>query len=213
MSGKTRTILRIDASMREAKSVSRRLADELIKALGGQLKDTEIICRDLTCGVGLVNDTWIDSDRTPEENRSQKQRVVLAQSDALVAELQAADDIVIAVPIYNFSVPAAFKAWVDLICRTGITFVYENDEPRGLLDGKRAFVVITSGGTIGGSKTDFTTDYIRHILEFVGITDVTIIDATGLSKGRSQIIAAASKAISELSQSRIDDARDLSAAE
>ncbi|MEL0076538.1 MAG: NAD(P)H-dependent oxidoreductase, partial [Alphaproteobacteria bacterium] len=131
MSGPTKNILRIDASMRKSKSVSRRLADDLIISLGGQTQDVEVVNRDLTCGIGLVNDAWINSDRTPEERRTQEQRVLLAQSDALVDELLAADDIVIAVPIYNFSVPAAFKAWIDLVCRTGTTFVYENDEPRG----------------------------------------------------------------------------------
>ena len=78
----------------------------MVAALGGRLQDVEVVIRDLTCGIGLVNDAWIDSDRTPEEMRTQDQRVLLAQSDALVSELQAADDIVIAVPIYNFSVPA-----------------------------------------------------------------------------------------------------------
>ena len=182
MSRTPKTILRVDASMRKKKSVSRQLADEMVAALGGRSPDVEVVNRDLTCGVGLVNDAWIDGDRTPEEMRTQDQRVILAQSDALVSELQAADDIVIAVPIYNFGVPAAFKAWIDLVCRTNITFVYENDKPRGMLTDKRAFVVITSGGTLGGSEIDYTSGYVKHILSFIGITDVTFVDATGLSR-------------------------------
>jgi FMN-dependent NADH-azoreductase len=213
MSGPTKNILRIDASMRKSKSVSRRLADDLIISLGGQTQDVEVVNRDLTCGIGLVNDAWIASDRTPEENRTQEQRVLLAQSDALVDELLAADDIVIAVPIYNFSVPAAFKAWIDLVCRTGITFVYENDEPRGLLNGKRAFVVITSGGTVAGSEIDYSSGYIKHILGFIGITDITVIDATGLSKDRKKIIADASKRIAKLGDAANNGQRNLSAAE
>jgi FMN-dependent NADH-azoreductase len=208
-----KTILRIDASMRKTKSVSRRLGDDMVAALGGQSRDVDVVARDLTCGVGLINDAWITSDRTPEEKRSPSQRVLLAQSDALVAELQAADDIVIAIPIYNFSVPAAFKAWVDLVCRTGITFVYENDEPRGLLHNKRAFVVITSGGTLGGSEIDYSSGFIKHILTFIGITDVTVIDATGLAKDRSKAIANAQKAIGKLSKLNAAGQRDLSAAE
>ncbi|MGB1962657.1 MAG: FMN-dependent NADH-azoreductase, partial [Candidatus Puniceispirillaceae bacterium] len=175
--------------------------------------DVEVVNRDLTCGVGLVNDAWIDSDRTPEEMRTQGQRVILAQSDALVSELQAADDIVIAVPIYNFSVPAAFKAWIDLVCRTNITFVYENDKPRGMLTDKRAFVVITSGGTLGGSEIDYTSGYVKHILSFIGITDVTFVDATGLSKNRRKVIADASKEIAKIGDAASNAQRNLSAAE
>ena len=187
MSRTPKTILRVDASMRTTKSVSRRLADEMVGALGGRSPDVEVINRDLTCGVGLVNDAWINSDRTPEEMRTQDQRVILAQSDALVSELQAADDIVIAVPIYNFSVPAAFKAWVDLVCRTNITFVYENDKPRGMLSGKRAFVVIT--------------------------TDVTFVEATGLSKNRRKVITDASEEIAKIGDAASNAQRNLSAAE
>lgn len=185
----------------------------MVAALGGQSPDVEVVNRDLTCGVGLVNDAWIDSDRTPEEMRTQDQRVILAQSDALVSELQAADDIVIAVPIYNFSVPAAFKAWIDLVCRTNITFVYENDKPRGMLNDKRAFVVITSYGTLGGSEIDYTSGYVKHILSFIGITDVTFVDATGLSQNRRQVIADASKEIAKIGDAASNAQRNLSAAE
>ena len=213
MSRTPKTILRVDASMRKTKSVSRRLADEMVAALGGRSPDVEVVNRDLTCGVGLVNDAWIDSDRTPEEMRTQDQRVILAQSDALVSELQAADDIVIAVPIYNFSVPAAFKAWIDLVCRTNITFVYENDKPRGMLTDKRAFVVITSGGTLGGSEIDYTSGYVKHILSFIGITDVTSVDATGISNNRRKVIADASKEIAKIGDAASNAQRNLSAAE
>ena len=86
MSRVPKTILRVDASMRKTKSVSRQLADEMVASLGGQSHDIEVVSRDLSCGIGLVNDAWIDSDRTPEEMRTQDQRVILAQSDALVSQ-------------------------------------------------------------------------------------------------------------------------------
>ena len=213
MSRNSKTILRVDASMRRSNSVSRRLGDEMVAALGGQLREVEVINRDLTYGVGFVNDAWITSDKTLEERRTQDQRVILAQSDALVAELQTADDIVLGVPIYNFSVPAAFKAWIDLVCRTNITYTYTNEEARGLLLDKRAFVVITSGGTLGGSTIDYSTGYIKHILSFIGITDITFVDATGLSKDRRSVIANASKKITEIAQIVGGAQRNLSAAE
>ena len=213
MSVSNRTILRIDASMRRQKSVSRMLADEMVVALGARTSSVQVTNRDLASGIGIVNAAWIEAERTSEENRTSDQRALLTQSDALVAELQAADDIVIATPIYNFSVPAALKAWIDLICRDKITFVYENDTPRGLLSNKRATVIVTSGGTLAGKDIDFTTSYIRHILGFIGVDDVTIIDVTGLSKDRSKVIADARKQISSLSERQLAGMRNLSVAE
>ena len=213
MSGSNRTILRIDASMRRQKSVSRMLADEMVAALGARKSSINVINRDLAAGIGIVNAAWIEAERTSEENRTSDQRALLTQSDALVAELQAADDIVIATPIYNFSVPAALKAWIDLICRDKITFVYENDSPRGLLSNKRATVIVTSGGTLAGKDIDFTTSYIQHILGFIGVNDVTIIDVTGLAKNRSRVIADARKEISSVSARQLADVRNLSVAE
>jgi FMN-dependent NADH-azoreductase len=213
MNGSNRTILRIDASMRRQKSVSRMLADEMVAALGARKSSVNVINRDLAAGIGIVNAAWIEAERTSEENRTSDQRALLTQSDALVAELQAADDIVIATPIYNFSVPAALKAWIDLICRDKITFTYENDTPRGLLSNKRATVIVTSGGTLAGKDIDFTTSYIRHILGFIGVDDVTMIDVTGLSKNRNDVINDARKQISTVSARQLADARNLSVAE
>ena len=213
MSGLKRNILRIDASMRRQKSVSRMLADEMVAALGARKSGSTISNRDLAAGIGIVNAAWIEAERTEEENRTPDQRALLSQSDALVAELQAADEIVIATPIYNFSVPAALKAWIDLICRDNITFVYENDVPRGLLANKQATVIITSGGMIAGNDIDFATGYIRHILDFIGVRDVTIIDVTGLAKDRRGVIERARKEISAIAAKRLDTSRNLSVAE
>lgn len=199
--------------MRRQKSVSRMLADEMVAALGARKSSVNVITRDLAAGIGIVNAAWIEAERTSEENRTSDQRALLTQSDALVAELQAADDIVIATPIYNFSVPAALKAWIDLICRDKITFTYENDTPRGLLSNKRATVIVTSGGTLAGKDIDFTTSYIRHILGFIGVDDVTMIDVTGLSKNRNDVINDARKEISTVSARQLADARNLSVAE
>jgi FMN-dependent NADH-azoreductase len=199
--------------MRRQKSVSRMLADEIVAALGARKSSVNVINRDLAAGIGIVNAAWIEAERTSEENRTSDQRALLTQSDALVAELQAADDIVIATPIYNFSVPAALKAWIDLICRDKITFVYENDSSRGLLSNKRATVIVTSGGTLAGNDIDFTTSYIRHILSFIGVDDVTMIDVTGLSKNRRKVITDARREISSVSERQLADARNLSVAE
>ena len=213
MSGLHRNILRIDASMRRQKSVSRMLADEMVVALGARKSSVNVINRDLAAGIGIVNAAWIEAERTSEENRTSDQRALLTQSDALVAELQAADDIVIATPIYNFSVPAALKAWIDLICRDKITFVYENNSSRGLLSNKRATVIVTSGGTLADRDIDFTTSYIQHILGFIGVNDVTMIDVTGLSNNRSKVIDDARQEINAVSTRQLANGRSLSVAE
>ena len=213
MSGLHRNILRIDASMRRQKSVSRMLADEMVVALGARNSSVNVINRDLAAGIGIVNAAWIEAERTSEENRTSDQRALLTQSDALVAELQAADDIVIATPIYNFSVPAALKAWIDLICRDKITFVYENNSSRGLLSNKRATVIVTSGGTLADRDIDFTTSYIQHILGFIGVNDVTMLDVTGLSNNRSKVIDDARQEINAVSPRQLANGRSLSVAE
>ena len=199
--------------MRRQKSVSRMLADEMVSSLGARKPGINVITRDLASGVGIVNAAWIDAERTSEENRTPDQRALLTQSDALVAELQAADDLVIATPIYNFSVPAALKAWIDLICREKITFIYENDRARGLLANKRATVIITSGGTIADTDVDYASNYIQHILEFIGILDVSVIDVTGLAKNRREVINNARKEIVHVSERSIGAQRNLSVAE
>ena len=122
-----------------------------------------------------IDETWVAANFTPAADRSEAQNARLAQSDALVAELQAADTIVIGLPVYNFGVPAALKAWIDLIARAGVTFRYTAEGPEGLLTGKKVIVAFASGGVQLGSDYDFASTYLRHVLGFVGLTDVSII--------------------------------------
>jgi FMN-dependent NADH-azoreductase len=107
--------------------------------------------------------------------------------------------LVIGSPVYNFSVPAALKAWIDQICRVGVTFKYTPDGPVGLLSGKRAIIVIASGGTSIGSDIDYASGYLKHIMDFIGIHDVTIIAADALGKDAKAKLAAANVDIESLS--------------
>jgi FMN-dependent NADH-azoreductase len=170
----THAILRIDASARRTGSVSRDLADKIIARFGD---DITVTTRDLANGLPLIDEEWVGANFTPADARSDDQKAKLALSDDLVAELKAADTIVIGLPIYNFGVPAALKAWVDQVARAGVTFQYSEYGPKGLLDGKRAIVVVASGGTEAGSDIDFATGYIRHVLAFIGITEVDFVAA------------------------------------
>jgi FMN-dependent NADH-azoreductase len=120
-------------------------------------------------------------------------------SDKIVSELKYNDVLVIGVPIYNFSMPASLKAWADLAARLGETFRYTETGPVGLLENKKAYVVIASGGTIVDSEIDILTPWLRHFLGFIGIKDVTIIGAdvlnqnfdAGLARAEKQLAAAA----------------------
>lgn len=169
------TVLHIDASARFADSASRAKSAELVAA---QNADT-IIRRDLTEGLPFLDETFTVATFTPEENRTDAQTDSLKISDELVAELQAADTIVIGAAMYNFAIPAVLKAWVDQIARAGVTFTYTENGPKGLLEGKKALITTATGGTPLGSDYDFASNYLRFILGFVGITDVTIMDKDG----------------------------------
>lgn len=172
-----KTLLRVDASMRQQASNSRKLLDFSIDRLK-QTAPYHVITRDLAEGVPLINEAWIEANFTDLNERSDAQHSILAYSDTLVSELRAADVLLIGLPIYNFHAPAAFKAWIDLIARTRETFSYTPNGPKGLLDNKKAYIVFTSGGTKLGSSIDFVSNYIQHVLSFIGIQDVTLFDAT-----------------------------------
>ena len=190
----SKTVLHIDASARFSESVSRQLSAQVLEHLGAD----RVIRRDLADALPQINETWVNANFTPAEDRDSVQRDVLSLSDILVDELKDADTVVIGTPIYNFSVPASLKAWVDQIARAGLTFRYTDNGPVGLLDGKRAVVVIASGGVPVGSEMDFASGYLRQVMRFVGITDVEIIAADRLNADADAALAAATHAINEL---------------
>ena len=185
-----RTILHIDASARFEGSVSRALSQSLVDTLSSP--ETNVIQRDIGAApLPIITGDWVGANFTPDDQRSDAQKETLALSGNLIAELEAADTIVFGVPIYNFGVPATFKAWVDLVARARKTFKYSESGPVGLLEGKSAYVVIASGGTESGSEIDFATPYVRHVLGFLGIHDVTVIAADQLMATGDDKIAAA----------------------
>ncbi len=171
-------ILRIDASARNQGSTTRSLTDRLVDRLLGQNYGAKVVHRDLAATPpALLDESWVFANFTDDAERSAEQKAALASSDELIAELEAADTIVIGVPVYNFGIPAALKAWIDLIARARRTFRYTETRPEGLLTGKKAYLVVASGGVPVGSDYDFASRYMLQVLGFVGITDVTVIDA------------------------------------
>ncbi|MEH6629167.1 MAG: NAD(P)H-dependent oxidoreductase [Motiliproteus sp.] len=190
----TQQTLRIDASIRKNGSYSRALNDRLIAQLKSQAPST-VKVRDLADGIPTINEAWIEANSTDIAERTAEQRSVLSFSDALISELKSADTLVVGLPIYNFNVPAAFKAWIDQVARAKVTFRYGDNGPEGLLEDIKAYVIVSSGGTQLGSDIDYVSDYIHHILGFIGIKDVTIINSSGLGRNETKVIADAHAAI------------------
>jgi len=186
----THKILRVDASMRKNGSYSRTLSDRLISQLQRQTP-SDVKQRDLADGIPFINEAWIESNFTDVSERTAEQRSILSCSDALISELKTADTLVIGLPIYNFNVPAAFKAWIDQVARAKVTFRYGKNGPEGLLENKKAYVILSSGGTQLGSDIDFVSGYINHVLGFIGIKNVSIIDSSGIGRDEEKVISSA----------------------
>ncbi len=167
----TDTVLRVDSSAPLATSTSRALTDRIVE----HLAPAHVVTRDLTASLPFVDADWVDARLVPAAERTPEQAARLQLSDELIAEIRASDTLVIGLPVYNFMLPVALKAWIDLVARPGETFRYTSTGPEGLLSGKRVIVAFASGGTAVGSPIDFATPYLRHVLGFIGIDDVTFV--------------------------------------
>ena len=177
----TPKLLVVETSPRSDASISRQLTRRFVADWADAHPQGEIVLRDLAnTDLPYVNAAWLNAYFTPTENQSPDMKETLRLSDVLVAELLAADHLVIATPVYNYNVPAALKSWIDHIVRKGRTLGFNGE---GLLKGKTATVLIASGGVYGeGSPIrdrDIAPQYLRLILNVIGISDVTFVAAGG----------------------------------
>ncbi len=135
-----------------------------------------------------IDAEWIGAAYAPKENRTPRQREVLALSDELIAELKSADEFVIGVPMHNFSIPGALKLWIDQVARVGETFSYENGVPAGLLHDKKATFLVASGGVYDqgtpGFALNFIEPYLQSLFSFIGVKETTFISASGTARHR-----------------------------
>ena len=185
-------ILHVTASIRSDESVSRKLGNRLVERLRDRT-GANVTLRDLgNNDLPLIDTDRFSANLTPVAERGEQARQLAAIGDDLIAELQAADTLVLSLPVYNFTMPSTLKAWADLVARAGTTFRYTESGPEGLVTGKKAYALIASGGTPIGSEIDFLTPWLRHFLKFIGITDLEIIAADGISgvDGEEKIAAA-----------------------
>ena len=187
-------VLRVDASGRETGSVTRALGDLLIEGLRERVADISVTRRDVARGLPFVDAAWIGANFTDPDARDAAQREALAGSDALVREVMDAEVLVIGVPLYNFAVPASLKAWIDQIARARLTFHYGENGPVGLLGGKKAYLLVASGGAEVGGAADFATPWLKFVLKFLGIDDIEVIAADqGMRRGDAARAAAAAR--------------------
>lgn len=187
-------ILQVNASARSAGSNSTCLADSIIARLMAQNPSARVQLRDLASNPHpVLDEPAIAALFTPVEQRTSEQAARVALDDALIAEVQAADVIVLGVPMYNFGVPVQLKTWIDAIARAGVTFRYTEQGPEGLLKGKKVYVALARGGLYRDTPADSQVPYLRNILGFLGMTDIEFVYAEGLAMGAE----AATKALAE----------------
>ncbi len=198
-------ILHISSSIRSAGSISRELSDELVSKMQAANGANKVVVRDLTANpVPHLSEQMMGAFFTPAENRSPEQASTVKLSDTLVDEVLAADVIVIAAPMYNFSVSSTLKAWIDHVARVGRTFQYGANGPEGLVKGKKVIIFTARGGvySTGPAKVmDFHETYLRAVLGFLGITDVNFVHSEGLAMGEEAVntaLAGSRSAINEL---------------
>jgi len=173
-------VLLVNSSAQQESSVTRRFANELLIALQEQDGKMRIHERDVARGIPFVDEQWVNANFTDVAELTIEQKAKLAYSDSLVDELIQADILVIAAPLYNFSVPASLKAWIDQICRVDRTFSYSSEGFVGKLQDKKAYIVMATGGAELGADDDYASGYLCQIMEFIGIKDVSFISAEGL---------------------------------
>jgi len=192
-------ILQINSSARTAGSQSTQLASKITAKLHERHPHAKITMRDLAINPHPFQDeVTLQALFTPEDKRSPEQIARVARDDALIAEIQEADIIVLGVPMYNFGVPALLKSWIDAIARAGVTFRYSKNGPEGLLTGKMVYVAMTRGGLHKDTPSDTMTQYLKTIFGFLGMNEVRMFFAEGLALGKEDSESAIRKAQAEI---------------
>ncbi len=177
-------VLIIESSARQQDSTSRQLTRDFIAQWQAANPADAVTVRDVALNpLPHLDSTLLGGWMKPQDQRSAEEAQALTRSNELTDEVLAADVLVLAAPMYNFTIPSTLKAWLDHVLRAGVTFKYTDTGPQGLLTGKRAFVLTARGGIHAGAASDHQEPYLRQVLAFIGIHDVTFIHAEGLNMG------------------------------
>lgn len=189
------TLLQLNTSLFSDAGQSSQLADRFVAGRRALDRELNVVVRDLArTPVPHLTAERFQAFLAKPEARTPQQQAIVAQSDTLIDELEAADTIVIGLPMYNFGVPSMLKAYFDHVARAGVTFRYAETGPVGLLTGKRAYVIATRGGLYAGTPKDLESAYVRQFLAFLGITDVEFVYAEGLAISDASKVSSLAKA-------------------
>ncbi len=194
-----KTLLVIKSSLFNGSGQSSQLADEYVERWRAGHPEGRVLCRDLAADAvpHLTAEAFQGFQAEPSELTS-AQKAALAVSDALIAELRQADEIVLGLPMYNFSVPSTLKAWMDYVARAGVTFKYTESGPVGLLEPTPMVVFAARGGQYQGTDADTQTPLIRQFFGMLGIDNIEFVFAEGLALGESSAEAALTDARASL---------------
>jgi FMN-dependent NADH-azoreductase len=188
-------ILQINSSARSTGSESTRLADAIVAKLAAANPGAKVERRDLASNPHpVIDEPTLQALFTPADQRTAEQAARVALDDALIAQAQAADVIVIGAPTYNFGITAQLKSWFDAIARAGVTFKYGATGPVGLLTGKKVYVTMSRGGMHRNGPTDTQGAHVKLFLSFLGMTDVEYVYAEGLGMGPEAVAKAQAEA-------------------
>jgi FMN-dependent NADH-azoreductase len=188
-------ILHITSSIFNDGGQSTQMSQTFIKTLQHKNPDIQVVDRNLAEEpIPHITADIFGAFTTPLESRTQEQQEHVDYSDTLVAELKASDVIVLAVPMYNFSIPSTLKAWIDQIARAGQTFKYTENGSVGLLGGKKVYIFAARGGLYAGTELDSQTVFLKTFLGFLGLTDIEFVYAEGLAMGDESRTAGIDKA-------------------
>lgn len=177
-------VLIIESSARQQGSFSRQLTQQFVSQWQAAHPADQVTLRDLALNpVPHLDANLLGGWMKPEAQRNADEQSSLQRSNELTDELLAADVLMLAAPMYNFAIPSTLKAWLDHVLRAGVTFKYTETGPQGLLSGKRAYVLTARGGIYAGSTADHQEPYLRQVMGFIGIHDVTFIHAEGMNLG------------------------------
>lgn len=192
-------ILQINASARREAANSTRIANSIVARLRSANPQAGLTVRDLAVTPHpVLDEAALAALFTPADKRTADQAARVALDDALIAEIQAADAIVLGVPMYNFGVPVQLKAWIDAIARAGVTFRYTADGPQGLVTGKKVYVALARGGLYRDTPADSQVPYLKSVLGFLGMNDIEFVYAEGLAMGQESAARAFEQAQAQI---------------
>lgn len=205
-----KTLLVIRSSLFGGQGQSSQLIDAYTKRWRDQHPVGRVLCRDLAADpIAHLDAEAFTGFQVEAAERTPAQQATVAISDALIAELKIADELVIGLPMYNFTIPSTFKSWMDHVARAGVTFQYTENGPVGLLEDRRVVVIATRGGHYVGTPADTQTGLVQNFLGLLGLKQIEFIHVEGLAMGPDSAESARESARKQLNDlvTGVDSAR------